>query len=84
MITFDKFRIKQIIPADGWFAGFKDPGGNIDYCPVLCFALVSYEDKGDAFTEVKPICWGDPYADFCDESSNFDGLRHLSELPEKK
>lgn len=81
MITIRK--IKQLIPADGWFAEHESDGETF-YVPVVCFALCeSYDEhkkdnkrvKTDTYEEVCPMVGGGTdYIDFCEDTSNYKGL----------
>lgn len=58
--------IKQIIPADGWVAKFKQKDGSVDECPLTCFALI--DNDGD--TAVEGL-YGSDCIFFCEDMNNF-------------
>jgi len=68
-------KIRQIIPAEGWFALFTDEEDDALLEPLTSFALVEDED---GFTEVRPMSWQGSAIDFADEAEGFLGLEHLS------
>lgn len=67
-------KIIQMMPADGWYAFFKDEDGGMDYEPLVCFALTS---NAEGETEIRPMSWQDGFVDFCDEYDNFEGLEKI-------
>lgn len=68
----DEPRILQIMPADGWVAEYKDGESGE---PVLCFALVEFEEDGVKFQEVRPMCPDSSGIAFVDNASNFRTVR---------
>jgi hypothetical protein len=67
-------KIVQMMPADGWYAFFKDEDGGMDYEPLVCFALTS---NAEGETEIRPMSWQDGFVDFCDEYDNFEGIEKI-------
>ncbi len=67
-------KILQIIPADGWYAFFKEEEGSLDSAPLVCFALVENADGGN---EVRPMFWNESQAEFADDYDNFEGIEKL-------
>ena len=62
------YSVKQIIPATNWYGEYRD-GENTWYDPIVCFALVEYEDMD---SEVIPL-----FADekiVTEEADNMTGL----------
>ncbi len=72
--TLSAPKIIQMMPADGWYAFFKDEEGALDYEPLVCFALTS---NAEGETEIRPMSWQDGFVDFCDEYDNFEGLEKI-------
>ena len=76
-------RIRQIIPADNWFARFRSNGSAGEHIsPLSCWALV---ENTDGTTQVVGMDVRDNLrVDFPDEKEEFAGYVHRSgALPEK-
>lgn len=70
------------MPADGWYAKYKNDDGTVNYDRVVCFALVdNVEPNGKHTQEVRAMdADGDGgYTDFADQATNFLGLSHESD-----
>ena len=69
--------IKQIIPAVGWSAIYRDgdPKAPLICVPLICWALTVDDDGEDAVVGMD----GPDYALFCEENANFIEYRHNSE-----
>lgn len=71
-------RTRQIVPADGWFAKFKDP--KRQFLPLACWPLVTSEDDEDG------IVMG-MIADEClhmvEDEDDFEAYYHVSEIKKK-
>jgi hypothetical protein len=78
--------IKQLIPANGWFAEHTGDGDEIFYIPITCFALCEcieerYQEKEKKWHKHSPyeqVCpmvgGGDSPIDFCEDNSNYKGI----------
>lgn len=65
-------RIIQMMPAEGWYAFFRDEEDNsLNFEPLVCFALTV---NSASETEVRPMFWQDGYVDFADDYDNFEGI----------
>ena len=74
-------KILQIIPAEGWFALYRNEGQPDEREAVVCFALVeTKEERGQIRWDVRPMSWCDGYVDFCDTISNFSGIVRADEV----
>jgi len=62
-------RILQIIPANGWYALYKDNDETISE-PLVCFALVEDNDNEQY---IKGMCCDHLSIDFADIPGNFTG-----------
>jgi hypothetical protein len=64
--------IKQIMPADGWYARLSDyeDDGSEGLKPLACWALVEISDDEGLITEVKGMVAWDR-VEFCEDLSNF-------------
>ena len=73
-------KIIQIMPAEGWYAKFRDEDGEENYALVVCFAIVETEEEGHLYRSVRPM-YSSPEGmiDFADEADSFAGLSHASE-----
>lgn len=65
-------RIIQIIPAEGWFAKYRNDDGSVFYSPLVCFALVE-EKNGHTFVRGMDAD-SSGIIDFADEPQNFLGF----------
>lgn len=70
-------KILQMMPADGWYAFFREEDDTIDFEPLVCFALT---ENADGVNEVRPMFWQDDYGsvDFADDYDNFEGLENVN------
>jgi hypothetical protein len=69
-------KILQITPANDWFASYKEDGED-KYYPLACWALC----EEDGTTGVEGVSAGqDGLTDICNESRNFVGYFHKSEI----
>lgn len=55
MDDLEPHRIVQIMPAVGWFARYKWDDGEEDENPIVCWALVEWENKGEPFYTVEGV-----------------------------
>jgi len=62
-------KILQIIPANGWYALYKDDNEMLSD-PLVCFALIEDDDN---VQRIVGMCRDDIYIDVADTSSNFAG-----------
>lgn len=67
-------KILQMMPAEGWYAFFKDEDESLNFEPLVCFALT---ENTDGETEVRPMFWQDNYVDFADDYDNFEGIEKV-------
>ncbi|MEW6764452.1 MAG: hypothetical protein AB1344_01525 [Pseudomonadota bacterium] len=67
-------KILQMMPAEGWYAFFKDEDESLNFEPLVCFALT---ENADGETEVRPMFWQDSYVDFADDYDNFEGVEKV-------
>lgn len=73
-------KILQIIPADGWYAQYRDKKDGLFAEPIICFALV--EDDKDEFRSVVGMIDGGEecgYIEVCSDVSNFTGYTRSPE-----
>ncbi|MEW5894125.1 MAG: hypothetical protein AB1697_13420 [Pseudomonadota bacterium] len=65
-------RILQMMPAEGWYAFFRnEEDDSLNFEPLVCFALT---ENSDGETEVRPMFWQDSHVDFADDYDNFEGI----------
>lgn len=65
-------RILQMMPAEGWYAFFRnEEDDSMNFEPLVCFALT---ENSEGETEVRPMFWQDSYVDFADDYDNFEGI----------
>lgn len=69
-------KIIQIIPANNWYALYKQDDAPDEWVPLVAWAVV--KQNGDDFVVGLDAC---EYIDFCDETSNFLRYAHESERP---
>jgi len=87
-MTDDLIAIKQILPAEGWYALYEQKSGG--YCKSLlsCWALVQRKDpSGKVRDMVEGMASVEYGIESAEASDNFDGYCHESELdhyPEAK
>jgi hypothetical protein len=67
-------KIIQMMPADGWYAFFKEEDESLNFEPLVCFALT---ENTDGETEIRPMFWQDSYVDFADDYDNFEGIEQV-------
>lgn len=76
------YKIIQIIPATGWHAIYSDDNGKPDpenRSPVVCFALIEYEDNGKPVREVRAMTNTD-IGIAVEDASNFACLAQEAEI----
>ena len=66
-----KYKIISIIPADGWYAIYKQEDGSLLRVRVICLALIEYKD-GER--DVQALDYSDGCASLCQDAENFDGI----------
>lgn len=71
-------QVKQIIPAEGWRAVYKEDDGSLFVQPLCCWAVV--DENGD--TSVVGMDASD-MVEACDEASNFLGYIGPGESDDK-
>lgn len=67
-------KIIQMMPAEGWYAFFKEEDDSMNFEPLVCFALT---ENADGETEIRPMFWQDSYVDFADDYDNFEGIEQV-------
>lgn len=65
--------IVQIIPAEGWYAEYRPSDHTTSLMPLLCFALVEWEEYGRVIRDVQPMVYNGQKrcAELCDTQSHF-------------
>jgi hypothetical protein len=76
-IIWDAGLIKQIVPAEGWYAVYKLADGSRRKSRVALWALAGPQD-GEEFDDVTGLDVGDVGIDACKETKNFEGYIHSS------
>lgn len=77
------YKILQIIPADGWHVVYSFDNGEEFRAPVLCFALIEFEENGKIYQNIEPMDFDDGLRVIervCDVS-NFVRLEHEGDTP---
>jgi hypothetical protein len=67
-------RILQLIPAEGWWAHYKNDAGSDTLESVVCFALVEVTEHGEKRQEVRPMSSSPAGIEFCQGKSNFSDI----------
>lgn len=84
-MTRPKRKILQVIPAEGWFAVYKENDGSESSVRLACWALV--EETDDEFTDNVVVGMETGYdqsVDFADTAVNFVRYVHTSDQTEEK
>lgn len=87
-MTDDLIAIKQILPAEGWYALYEQGDGAYHRCLLSCWALVQRKDPSGSVRDMVEGMTAMEYGiESAEASANFTGYCHQSELdqyPEAK
>jgi len=80
-LRLEKYTILQILPAEGWYAKYKQDDETSEYVKIMFFALVEFLHEGQKIKTVEPMDY-DPCegSDLCINISNFQGIEYLPQI----
>lgn len=73
--------IKQLVPAEGWVATFRQADGARSTAKLACWALCTEVESGDQL--VCGLVSADTWLDPAENADNFDGYEYLPEIPDR-